>query len=141
MPKCPNGHESRLVTCPTCGTPVMYRGACISLAKVPEVRPNFEKRISLCIGFPAPESPDSYTLDVSAGAETAHTDRTFTAKVSESGTWLSYYSDHLDDLKKWVMMMGFSYAGERLVFVDTTNPLSVLAMMALPRVENTMVFG
>ena len=119
----------------------MYRGACIGLAKVPEVRPTFEKRISLCIGFPAPESPDSHTLDVSTGAEGARTDRTFTPKVSESGTWLSYYSDYLDDLRKWVMMMGFSYVSERLVFVDTTNPLSVLAMMALPQVENTLVFG
>jgi hypothetical protein len=109
--------------------------------KVPEARPTFEKRISFCIGFPAPELPDTYTLDVATGPEPLRTDTTFAAKVSESGTWLSYYSDYLDDLKKWVMMMGFSYVGERLVFVDTTNPLSVLSLMALPRVENTLIFG
>lgn len=141
MPRCVNGHESRLVICPVCGGPVTYRGACIGLQRIPEARPVFEKRISLCVGFPAPELPDTYTLEVATGPEQKRTGTSFMAKASESGTWLSYYTDYLENLKKWIMMMGFSYVGERLVFVDTTNPLSVLAMTALPRIDNTLIFG
>jgi hypothetical protein len=120
---------------------VFYRGACNSLANLPEARPTFEKRIQICVGFPAPELPDTYTLEVGTAPEQGRTEKTFTAKASESGTWLSYYSDYLEDLKKWTMMMGFSYVSERLVFVDTTNPLSALAMAALPKLENTLVFA
>jgi hypothetical protein len=141
MPKCINQHESNSLICPVCRKPVLFKEACTNLARIPQFSPALEDRLSLSVGFPAPELPNTYGLNVLAGANQKTTEKEFTATAAEYATWATYYSDHLQGLRRWLVMMGFSLVRERLIFVDTTSPLSVLSLMALPKAGNTIVFG
>ncbi len=140
-PKCLDGHDSNALVCEKCGKSVIYRSELAGMARLPEVSVSLEKALVFCSGFPRADFPESHVLSLVVGDKEERTTERFQVKTVEGGTWYDYYSSYNRELRKWLVAMGMTYSQKRFVLVDATNPVSVLALSSLPRLDNTIVFG
>lgn len=140
MPKCPNGHEQRLgLKCLTCGAELSYRGSLEALLELPEVEPDYGKSSVLSVGYPRAPFLADYVAEVSSGPADLQTAAAFQVAGMRGGSWLDFKDKYLGELRRWLSLVGIGRSRETLVVVDTTNPLSVLAISALPEVEHAVV--
>ncbi len=120
---------------------MLYKDACTELVKVPEVGVSFEEVSVLYVGFPPSSLRGVYGAQLlMGGKETEGVESYIVGKV-EGGTWLDFHVMYSKKFKKWLKLIGFSESRYKVMMVDTLNPLSVLALLALPVETNTLVFA
>ena len=142
MPRCQNGHEQRLgLKCLVCGAELSYRDSVKELSNLPKVEPNYGKVSILTVGYPRLSLQADYVGEVSAGQEDQKTWTTFQVANIRGGSWLDFRNKYLGDLRRWISLIGMGKSTDRLLVIDTTSPLSVLALAALPKLEHTAVIA
>jgi hypothetical protein len=140
MASCPNGHSQRLgLKCLACGAPLSYRGAVDELKALPRVSPDYGKVSILTVGYPGLSTRADYVGAISVGPADLKSSTEFQVAGIRGGTWLDYQKAYLKDLLRWMNLVGIGKATDRLLVVDTTDPLSVLALSALPKLDRTAV--
>lgn len=141
MPSCPNGHQQELgLKCTTCGSPISYREALKGLLTLPKVEPDFGETASLCVGFPSTRD-SGYSLALASGDSPKRTKDEFVVEKIQGGTWRDFYARNSADLGRWLKVVAFGQSQFRSLLVDTTDPLSVLAVASLPPLDRTMVIA
>lgn len=142
MPRCANGHPQGLVLrCKTCGSEVSYREACSELLNLPAVKPDLGEVQMISAGFPAVLTEGGLSSVVGLGDAPDQSVSSFTLPRIQGGTWLDYYSKHTEELGRWLRLTGFDKSASRFAAVDTTSPLGVMTVAALPAVEKTVVIA
>jgi len=142
MPKCPNGHEQRLgLRCSNCGAEMTYREAVNRLRTLPTVQPDWGKVSVLCVGYRKLSLPVDYSGEIMIGSTNAKTASSFQAVSIRGGSWLDFLKQYGKDLRRWMELIGIEKASNSFIVVDTTNPLSVLTISALPKLQHTAVIA
>lgn len=142
MPKCPNGHEQRLgLKCATCGAGLSYREAVKELTALPKVEPYYGKVAVIAAGYPKLALKADYVAEISAGASDLQSANGFQVASIRGGSWLDYNDKHLQNLRRWMTLVGVGKSTDRFLVVDATDPLSVLTLAALPPLEHTAVIA
>jgi hypothetical protein len=140
MPRCANGHEQRLgLKCATCGEALSYRGSMEELGVLPKVVPDYGKISVITVGYPGIALKADYVGHVSAGPADLKTSTAFEVASIRGGSWLDFNKKYLAELRRWLTLVGIGESTDRFLVVDTTNPLSVLMLSALPDLEHTAV--
>jgi len=142
MAKCPNGHEQRLgLKCRICGSDLSYRGSIEALRILPKVDPDYGKVSVLTVECPRLLVKADYAGEIVSGQADLKTATTFQAATIRGGNWLDLQKKYLQDLKRWMALVGIGKSTDKFVVVDTTKPISVLALSALPKLEHTAVIA
>lgn len=142
MPRCQNGHEQRFgLKCIACGASLSYRESVDELTKLPKVEPEYGKVCVLTVGYPKLSLRADYLGEVSVGQTGLKTSTAFEVPSTRGGNWLDFQKKHLQELRRWMALVGIGKSTDRLLVVDTTNPLSILALSALPTFEHTAVIA
>jgi hypothetical protein len=142
MPKCPNGHEQRLgLKCAACGAALSYRGAVEELVTLPKVEPYYGKVAVIVAGYPKLALKADYVSEISVGASDLQSPNGFQVASIRGGNWLDYSNKHLQNLRRWMTLVGIGKSTDRFLVVDATDPLSVLTLTALPALEHTAVIA
>jgi hypothetical protein len=142
MPRCPNGHEQRLgLKCQTCGAELSYKDSMEELRALPKVEPDYGKVAVISVGYPGLSSSADYVAEISVGQTDRETSTEFEVASIRGGSWLDFNKKYLKELRRWVALVGIAKPTDRFLVVDTTDPLSVLALSALPRLEHTAVIA
>lgn len=131
MPKC-NGHESELGwRCSVCGASISYKEACRELLQVPKVEPKFQPVAALFVGI-KPSVRSAAVLSILEGeTESMSKDAFVATRANGSASWLDLRSRYRERVEGWLGAVGFRAATYRMVVVDTTDPLSVLAISSV----------
>ncbi len=141
MPRCAQGHEAGLsLLCPSCGAAVSFRGGMQRLLDVPRPEARYEEAAVLFVGSPPFSLPGVFTAEavVGKGAEGA---RGFRAEGIEGGTWLDYNSRYAEKFRRWARLVCYTKSRYRVLVLDTTSPLAVLAVNNLPLPDSTLVMA
>jgi hypothetical protein len=140
MPRC-NGHQSGLGwKCTVCSKPLSYRDSCRELLEVRAPDLKYPRVAALFVGLPPRPSERFKTLTLASGEESLSKDAFVAARSTGTGSWVDFHSRYKSELGGWLTAVGFTAATYRMLIVDTTDPLSVLAISALqPR--GTIVFA
>jgi hypothetical protein len=142
MPSCPNGHVQRLgLKCQTCGADLSYRNSIEELRELPRVEPHYGRVSVLVVGVSRLSLKADYVGEVSIGQADAKTPTGFSVQSIRGGSWLDFSKKYQRELRRWIAIVGVDKAIERFVVVDTTDPLSVLALSVLPELEHTVLFA
>jgi hypothetical protein len=142
MAKCPNGHEQRLgLKCRICGSDLSYRSSIEALRILPKVDPDYGKVSVLTVECPRLLVKADYVGEIVSGQADLETATTFQAATIRGGNWLDFQKKYLQDLKRWMALVGIGKSTDKFVVVDTTKPISVLALSALPKMEHTAVIA
>jgi hypothetical protein len=142
MPKCPNGHEQRLgLKCLTCGEPIAYRGALEEMRSLPKIDPNYGKVSVLAVGCPGLSLKADYVGEITTAQGDQRTWRAFQAATIRGGSWLDFQRKYLGELRRWMKLVGIDKSKDRVIVIDTTKPISVLALSALPSLTHTVVIA
>lgn len=142
MPNCPNGHAQRLgLKCLDCGAALSYRDSIEELRELPEVEPNFGKLEVITVGCPGLSLKADYVGEIFSGQGDAKSSTAFEVANIRGGNWLDYSKKYLAELSRWMTLVSIGKSTDRFLIVDTTDPLSVLALSALPKLEHTAVLA
>lgn len=142
MPRCSNGHEQRLgLRCATCGLDLSYRGSVDEMQDLPKVEPNYGKVSVITAGFPKLSVKADYVGGVSTGQAALQTPTSFQVASIRGGSWLDYNKEHLEELRRWMKLIGVEKSTDRFVVLDATDPLSVLTLTALPELDHSAVIA
>ncbi|MGH9918319.1 MAG: hypothetical protein ACRD6W_05555, partial [Nitrososphaerales archaeon] len=142
MPRCPNGHAQRLgLKCLVCGEALSFRDSMDELRDLPKVEPNYGKVEVIAVGYPRLSLTADYVGEISAAQADLETPTAFEVASIRGGSWLDYSKKYLQELRTWMRLVGIGKSTDRLLVVDTTDPLSVLALSALPKLEHTAVIA
>ena len=140
MPSCEKGHEQGLwLKCQVCGSTVCFMDATEQFASLPKVEPDYGKASILYVGVPPARDVKGYRLVVSSGDAPKRTKDEYVLTNMKGGTWHDYYSRNGADLSRWLKVVAFGKSQLKLLFVDTTSPLAVLAIASLPPEGQTAV--
>ncbi|MDG7008017.1 MAG: hypothetical protein JRN06_07210 [Nitrososphaerota archaeon] len=141
MPRCARGHEAGLAyRCPTCGADVFFRESLPDLLKLPSPNLKLEDVAVLFVGQAPFDIPGVYTAEAILG-KGKPTSKQFIAERLEGGTWLDYNSRYSEQFKRWLRLVGFGKSKHRVLVLDTTYPLAVLAVNNVPLPDNTVVMA
>ncbi len=141
MPRCAQGHEAGLsLLCPTCGSRVSFRGSLQELLDVPVPEARFEEAAVLFVGFPPFSLPGVYAAEAALG-KGGEGPRAFPAEGIEGGTWLDYNARYAERFRRWARLACFGRSRYRVLVLDTTSPLAVLAVNNLPLPDSTLVMA
>jgi hypothetical protein len=141
MPKCAKGHEAGLeLKCPSCGSDVSFRGSIQDLLDLPPLEVKFEEVAVLFIGPPPFPLSGVYSAEALVG-HGREAPAKFVAERLEGGTWLDYNSRYSEQFKAWLRLVGFGKSRYRMVVLDTTSPLAVLAVNNIPLPDTTIVMA
>jgi hypothetical protein len=105
------------------------------------VQPNYGSISLLRVGFPGIPSRVDYSASVSIGDDERADVDSFTVPRIQGGNWLEFKSKYQAKLSRWLRMVGFEKAKHRIVIMDTADPLSVLAISAIPNQGHTLVIA
>ena len=141
MPRCAKGHEAGLaLLCPACGAAVSFRGGVQSLLSVPSPDVKIEEAAVLFVGSPGFALPGAYTAEAAVGKGGEGPGR-FQAERIEGGTWLDYNSRYAERFRRWLRLACFGKSRYRVLVLDTTSPLAVLAVNNIPLPDSTLVMA
>jgi hypothetical protein len=142
MPRCPNGHDQRLgLRCRTCGAELSYRESLGELRALPKVSPDYGRLSILKVGYPGFSPKADYACEISSGPVDLRTSTAFQVAGIRGGSWLDLRDKYLKELRRWMALVGVDKATDRVLMVDTSDPLSVLALSALPKLARTAVIA
>ncbi|MDG6898584.1 MAG: hypothetical protein JRN24_02490 [Nitrososphaerota archaeon] len=136
-----SGHQSGLAwKCTVCGEPISYKDACRELLDLGTPVRTYPRVAALFVGLQGRSSGHYSTLTLSAGEESMTKDAFVAAKTTGSGSWFDFRTRYRSDLEGWLDAVGFAGATYRILVVDSTDPLSVLAISTVqPR--GTIIFA
>jgi len=138
LPRCANGHLQLLgLKCKACGLPVSYREATNQLLDLPSVQPNFGMTAALYVGLPPAVGEQGYSMAVSSGNDPKQTKDEFVLRKVQGGTWHDFYAESTGELTRWLSILAFGESTFKFLFADAADPLSVLAVSALPQLRQT----
>lgn len=141
MARCPNGHEQRLgLKCATCGAALSYRDSVDELRSLPKVEPDYGKVAVITVGYPRLSFKADYVGEISAGQADLQNPNGFQVASIRGGSWLDFNKKYLQELHRWMTLVGIGKSTDRFLVLDTTDPLSVLTLSALPSLEHTAAF-
>jgi hypothetical protein len=142
MPSCPNGHEQRLgLRCLTCGAELSYRDSMEELRPLPKVEPHYGNIAVISVGYPRLSLSADYVAEISAGPADLKTSTAFEVASIRGGGWLDFNKKYLHEMRRWMALVGIGKSTDRFLVVNTTDPLSVLVLSALPKLEHTAVIA
>jgi hypothetical protein len=142
MPRCANGHEQRLgLKCLTCGAAISYRDSIEELRALPRVEPDYGDVEVITVGYPKLSVKADYVGEVSAGQADLKTSTAFEVASIRGGSWQDFNKKYLPELRDWMTRVGIGKSTDRFLVVDTTDPLSVLALSAIPKLDHTAVIA
>ena len=142
MPKCENGHEQRLgLECRTCGLDLSYRSSVEDLRGLPKVQPDYGKVSVLTVESPRLSLKADYVGEIVSGQAELETATTFQAEAIRGGSWLDFQRKYLQDLRRWMALVGMGKSTDKFLVINTTKPISVVAISALPKLEHTAVIA
>jgi hypothetical protein len=137
LPRCANGHLQTLgLKCKACGLPVSYREATNQLLDLPSVQPDFGRVAALYVGLPV-SGESGYSMRVSSGNDPRQTKDEFVLKGIQGGTWHDFYTESAGELTRWLGIVAFGESTFKFLFTNAADPLSVLAVSALPPLKQT----
>jgi len=129
MPRCANGHEQRLgLKCLTCGAAISYRDSIEELRALPRVEPDYGDVEVITVGYPKLSVKADYVGEISAGQADLKTSTAFEVASIRGGSWQDFNKKYLPELRDWMTRVGIGKSTDRFLVVDTTDPLSVLAL-------------
>lgn len=141
MLRCSNGHEMpAALTCQKCGAKALFRAALPDLMTLPPLEARFEETAVLFVGERPGSLPEAYSPEVVVGRGHS-TAKRFMAPKLEGGTWLDYNAKYSDTFSSWLRLVEFARSRYRVAVLDSTNPLSVLAVNNIPSPENTVLLA
>ena len=142
MPKCTNGHEQRLgLKCQTCVEPLSYRDSVAELRELPIVEPNYGKISVISVGRPGLSLKADYVGEIVAGQSDQRTWRSFQApsytrrQLARLSKKVPRRTETVDEADRRRQVDG------QVLVVDTTKPISVLAISALPSLQHAVVIA
>jgi len=142
MPRCPNGHEQKVgLRCAACGQEMTYREAVNQLRALPVVQPDWGKVSVLSVGYRKLSLPVDYSGEIMIGSTNAKTSSSFQVVSIRGGSWLDFLKQYVKDLRRWMELIGIEKSSNSFIVVDTTNPLCVLTISAIPQLEHTAVIA
>ena len=125
--------------CPTCGSSVSYRESLSELLSIPRIEPAFGKVAILFAGLPQIEISGDYRGSISLGDSRRPALESFTIERIPGATWHDLYSTYLSDITKWLGLIAFSKSRYKVLVIDATDPVSVLAVAGMPKSDGTLV--
>ena len=138
MPRCANGHMQRLgLKCKICGQPLSYKEVASQLLDLPSVQPDFGRTASLYVGMSPGPREEGYSIRVTVGDSPKQTKNEFVLAKTQGGTWHDFYSNSGAELSRWLNIVAFGESTLKFLFADASDPLSVLAVSALPQLSHT----
>lgn len=142
MPRCPNGHEQHLgLKCSTCGADITYKLAIFDLRTLPRVEPDYGSVSVISVGYRRLSVPADYSGEIITGSADLKTANSFQVTTIRGGNWLDFHRQYAKDLRRWMELMGVQKSSTTFMVINTTNPLSVLAISALPKVPHVAVLA
>jgi hypothetical protein len=142
MPRCPNGHEQRLgLVCKTCGAGLSYRDSMEELLTLPKTEPDYGNLAVISVGYPRLPLRADYVAEISAGQADLKTSTAFEVASIRGGSWLDFSKKYLHELRRWMTLVGVGKSADQFLVVNATDPLSVVALSALPKLEHTAVIA
>jgi len=142
MARCPNGHEQRLgIKCAVCGAELSYKDSLSDLRILPKVEPDYGKLSVLSVGYPKLSAVADFVAEISAGQTDVKTSTAFQVASIRGGSWLDLQKKYQKDLSRWMALVGIDKSTDKFLVMDTTSPLSVLALSSLPKLEHTAVIA
>ncbi len=132
MPKCANGHDCGwAIVCTQCGAGVSYRQEFEQLALLPSVDVVYEQTAVLFAGLHQAGIRGAYTAEVILQEFPEITGKALALKMIAGATWLDYHREYRQEISSWLRLVAFGRSKYRIVVVDTTKFLSVLALDAV----------
>jgi hypothetical protein len=142
VPRCSNGHEQRLgLKCQTCQAELSYRDSIDDLLALPKVEPDYGKVTVLTVACPGLSLGADFIGEIASGQVGRETSTAFQVASISGGNWLDLYKKHLQEARRWLTLVGIDKSTVRFLIVDTADPLSVLALAALPKLKHTAVIA
>jgi hypothetical protein len=142
MAKCPNGHEQRLgLKCRICGSDLSYRSSIEALRILPKVDPDYGKVSVLTVESPRLLVKAGYVGEIVSGQSDLKSATSFQAAAIRGGSWLDFQRKYLQDLRRWMALVGMDKSADKFLVIDTTKPISVVAISALPKLEHTALIA
>ena len=127
MTSCPNSHDDAWdLNCPQCLARIDYGEACRGLLKLPEASVSFEMAEAVFAATPKTPATNAFTCELATGPEKHEGVDTLTLKEIEGGTWRDYLEED-ETLRKWLRRISIGRSRHKLLIMDTTKPISVLA--------------
>lgn len=141
MPKCAEGHETQIaLKCPKCGASVRFKESLSELLSLPPLDLRFEEAAVLFVGVSRTSDRGVFAAEMVLGTE-ERTAKKFVAEKLEGGTWLDYNAKYAEAFKSWLRLVEFGGSKYRVVVLDSTNPLAVLAVNSIPLPESTVLLA
>ncbi len=141
MTRCAKNHDDLWdINCPQCLTPIDYREACRELLKLPEANINFEETEAIYIGTPKASAPNTFTCQVTTGPEEHAEIDTLTLQEKRGATWRDYLENG-ETLSQWLKKTSIGRSKHRILTIDTTHPLSILAARNPTIKQDTTIFA
>jgi hypothetical protein len=138
LPRCANGHFQALgLKCKACGLPLSYREATNQLLDLPSVQPDFGRTAALYVGVPPTVGDGGFSIRISSGNDPVQTKNEFVLGKIQGGTWHDFYTESTGDLIRWLGIVAYGESTFKFLFADAADPLSVLAVSALPQLRQT----
>ena len=129
MPKCAKGHDCGWVlVCPQCGAEVSYKAAFGQLDALPSLEPVYEDTSVLFVGLHSSEIRGAFAAEASLQESPEVTGKSLALRIIPGATWLDYYRSYIGEMTTWLRLIAFGRSKYRIVVVDTTKFLSVLAL-------------
>jgi len=140
LPRCANGHFQSLgLKCNTCGMQLSYREATSQLLDLPSVQPEFGRTASLYVGVPPAFREGGYSIALSSGDGHLQSKGEYVLERIQGGTWYDFYSKSSEEFARWLNIVAFGESTLKFLFADAADPLSVLAVSALPQLSQTVM--
>ncbi len=132
MPKCARGDDCGWVLfCPKCGADVSYKQSFDQLPLLPPVDPVYEDTSILFVGLRSFEIRGAYTAEAFLQESPDTSGKTLALRIIPGATWLDYHRAYKSEMSSWLRLIAFGRSRFRMVVVDTTKFLSVLALEAV----------
>jgi hypothetical protein len=142
MAKCPNGHDQRLgLKCRICGSDLSYRSSIEALRTLPKVDPEYGKVSVVTVESPGLQVKADYFGEIASGQSDLRTANSFQAAAIRGGSWIDYQRKYLQDLRRWMKLVGMDKSTDKFLVIDTTRPVGVLVISALPKLEHTALIA
>ena len=105
------------------------------------MEPYYGKVEVVTVGYPKLSLKANYVGAIYSGQADRKTASAFEVASIRGGSWQDFGKKYLQELREWMTLVGIGKSTDRFLVVDTTDPLSVLALSAIPKLDHTAVIA
>jgi hypothetical protein len=120
---------------------VSYRESLSGLLSIASVNPDFGKVSLLFAGVKPVVVPSDYSGSITTSDSRRVALEECAMEKIPGATWHDLYSSYVNDVANWLRRVAFSRSTYKILVLDATNPVSVLAVAALPQGKRTLVLA